>query len=69
MASTIDNRGQLHPETQDPRWPPFTPIRTALARRALLCLAPVETAAPDPLEVLRHQFPGVCAARLHYAAG
>ncbi|MDF0665612.1 MAG: transposase [Nitrospira sp.] len=32
------------------------------------CVAPMETAAPDSLGILRHQLSGFCAARVHHHA-
>ncbi len=40
-------------KTQDSRWPPPAALPTSLARRALLCVAPMEGAAPGSLGILR----------------
>jgi hypothetical protein len=53
-------------KTQD--GPPPATLPTSLARRALLCVAAVEAAAPGPLGILRHQLPRFCAARIHHHA-
>jgi transposase len=47
---------------------PLTPLPTPLARRTVLCLAPMEAAPPHSLGVLHHQLPWVRTARLHHDA-
>ena len=53
-------------KTQDGRH--LAPLSTPLARRTVLCLAPMEAALTDSLGVLRHQLPGICATRMHHDA-
>ena len=55
----------LDAETERPKMVATYDGMNAVGSLNASCLAPVETAAAHALGVLRHQFPGLCAARVH----